>query len=50
MADYRTVNRANWDERAPAHAASAADGEWRLAEGGARVPLTYTLQAVKMGE
>jgi len=22
MADYRTVNRANWDERAPAHAAS----------------------------
>ena len=23
MDDYRTVNRANWDERAPAHAASA---------------------------
>ena len=23
MSDYRTVNRANWDERAPAHAASA---------------------------
>src|SRR5947209_10115549 len=22
MTDYRTVNRANWDERAPAHAAS----------------------------
>ena len=22
MADYRAVNRANWDERAPAHAAS----------------------------
>jgi 2-polyprenyl-3-methyl-5-hydroxy-6-metoxy-1,4-benzoquinol methylase len=23
MSDYRDVNRANWDERAPAHAASA---------------------------
>ncbi|HEX2773160.1 MAG TPA: class I SAM-dependent methyltransferase [Micromonosporaceae bacterium] len=23
MSDYRTLNRANWDERAPAHAASA---------------------------
>ena len=22
MTDYRDVNRANWDERAPAHAAS----------------------------
>lgn len=22
MSDYREVNRANWDERAPAHAAS----------------------------
>ena len=26
------------------------DHEWRLAEGRARVPLSYTLQAVKMGE
>ena len=26
MTDYRTVNRANWDERAPAHAASAGYG------------------------
>ncbi len=32
MPDYRTVNRANWDERAPAHAASRAYGLSRYAE------------------
>ena len=26
MTDYLTVNRANWDERAPAHAASTGYG------------------------
>jgi hypothetical protein len=34
--DYRSVNRASWDERAPAHVKSP----WRLAHG-------YTLQAIK---
>ena len=31
MSDYLTVNRANWDERAPAHAASADYGFARFA-------------------
>jgi SAM-dependent methyltransferase len=31
-ADYRTVNRANWDERAPAHAASPDYGVERYVE------------------
>ncbi|MDG4825969.1 class I SAM-dependent methyltransferase [Asanoa sp. WMMD1127] len=31
MTDYRTVNRANWDERAPAHAASPDYGLDRFA-------------------
>lgn len=30
MSDYRTVNRANWDERAPAHAASPDYGVERF--------------------
>lgn len=30
--DYRTVNRANWDDRAPVHAASRAYGLARFAE------------------
>ena len=32
MTDYRTANRANWDERAPAHAASADYAVARFAE------------------
>ena len=32
MSDYRTVNRANWDERAPAHAASPGYGLARFRE------------------
>jgi len=43
MDDYRLVNRALWDERGHAHAASAdysVDRSWRL-------PHSYTLQAVK---
>jgi SAM-dependent methyltransferase len=31
MTDYRDINRANWDERAPAHAASADYGVERFA-------------------
>ncbi len=32
MSDYRTVNRANWDERAPAHAASATYARQRFVD------------------
>src|SRR4051794_15960047 len=32
MTDYREINRANWDERAPAHAASPDYGVARFAE------------------
>lgn len=32
MSDYRDVNRANWDERAPVHAASAFYGLHRFAD------------------
>jgi SAM-dependent methyltransferase len=32
MTDYRDVNRANWDERAPAHAASADYGVQRFVD------------------
>ncbi|MEV0720252.1 class I SAM-dependent methyltransferase [Asanoa sp. NPDC050611] len=37
-------------EALPGRMVLGADEEWRLTEGRARVPLTYTLQAVKMGE
>jgi SAM-dependent methyltransferase len=39
---------APWDGL-PGQTVRGDDGEWRLTEGRARVPLTYTLQAVKMG-
>jgi hypothetical protein len=35
MSDYRTVNRANWDDRAQAHAVSE------------RLPHSCTLQAIR---
>ena len=44
------LNRANWDERAPAHAASPDYGIDRylgLADRPWRLPHTYTLRAVK---
>jgi SAM-dependent methyltransferase len=36
-------------EGLPGRMVRGDDGEWRLTEGRERVPLTYTLQAVKMG-
>jgi hypothetical protein len=70
--EHDAVNRAWWDERAPAHASSPDyavqelitehdsvpwealpgrirrdDGEWRLIEHPERLPLSYTLHAVK---
>ena len=33
----------------PGRMVEGEDGEWRMKEGGERVPLTYTLQAVKVG-
>ena len=32
MVDYRELNRANWDERAPAHAASPGYGVQRFVD------------------
>ncbi|MEV4534017.1 class I SAM-dependent methyltransferase [Asanoa sp. NPDC049518] len=37
-------------EALPGRMVCGDDGEWRLTEGRERVPLSYTLQAVKMGE
>lgn len=51
MDEYLAVNRANWDDRARAHAASptcdGGRGEWRLTDRPWCLAATYTLRATR---
>ena len=50
MADYRTVNRANWDERAPAHAASLDYALDRFAADPAFISEIVRFDAPRLGD
>jgi SAM-dependent methyltransferase len=50
MADYRTVNRANWDERAPAHAASPDYALDRFAADPAFISDVVRFDAPRLGD
>jgi SAM-dependent methyltransferase len=48
--DYRTVNRANWDERAPVHAASAFYGIEHLVEDPTALSSVVRFDAPRLGD
>ncbi|GIF77301.1 class I SAM-dependent methyltransferase [Asanoa siamensis] len=48
--DYRTINRANWDERAPAHAASPDYGLDRFAADPAHLSHTVRFDVPRLGD
>ena len=50
MSDYRTLNRASWDERAPAHAASAGYAVARFREDPAFVSEVVRFDLPRLGE
>lgn len=50
MDDYRTLNRANWDERAPAHAASAGYAVERLAADPALISPVVAYDRPRLGD
>lgn len=48
--DYRTINRANWDERAPAHAASADYGLQQFVDDPAYVGSVVRFDVPRLGD
>jgi hypothetical protein len=50
MSDYRTLNRANWDERAPAHAASADYAVARIADDPAFISHVVRFDLPRLGD
>jgi len=50
MADYRDVNRANWDERVPAHAASPDYAVERFSEDPAFLSGVVTFDLPRLGD